>query len=211
MKKMLVFLAVVGMALSAQADFTWSAGYYFYDSNGTSGSWLIRNTSSSIGVFVQLIRDVNNDGAAAISGTGTGVSGDDVVYAVAWFGADGFGADMPPYHGQWWQPTGGQNMTAGASEDGYSFYARVWDAPAASWNGLNTAIDPSAMYYQGPVWTYDNDTPGQYYDMAPTAEGTTAGFSLGYVTTSQVVPEPTTLMLGLVGLVLLRLFRVKKA
>jgi len=210
MKKMLVFLAVVGIALSVQADFQWQAGYYFYDSNGTSGSWLTHSTDNSIGVFVQLIRDVNNDGAAAISGTGTGVSGDDVVYAVAWFGSDG--QTVPPaYHGQWWNPTDGQTMIAGASEDGYSFYARVWDAPAASWNGLSTAIDPSAMYYQGPVWTYDNDTPGQYYDMAPTAEGTTAGFSLGYVTTSQVVPEPTTLMLGLVGLVLLRLFRVKKA
>ncbi len=210
MKKIFVFLAVVGMVLSAQADFFWQSSAYFYDSNGTSGSWLTHNTSSSIGVFVQLIRDVNNDGAAAISGTGTGVSGDDVVYAVAWFGADG--SSVPPaYHGQWWNPSTGPTITAGVTEDGYSFYARVWDAPAASWNGLSTAIDPSAMYYQGPVWTYDNDLPSSSYDMTPTAEGTTAGFSLGYVTTSQVVPEPTTLMLGLVGLVLLRLFRVKKA
>jgi len=210
MKKILVFLAVVGLALSAHADFQWGSSYYFYDSNGTAGNWLIHNTSSSVGVFVQLIRDVNNDGAAAISATGTGVSDDDVVYAVAWFGADG--VSVPPaYHGMWWSPNTGQTMTAGPTEDGYSFYARVWDSPAATWNGLSTAIDPSAMYYQGPVWTYDNDTPLQNYDMAPTAEGTTTGFGLGYVTTSQVVPEPTTLMLGLVGLVLLRLFRVKKA
>lgn len=217
----LIVIMACACASIALADFSWQASCYFYDQNGTSGNWLVKEPNQLEGVFAQLIYAGANGVADSIDAAGTtGVTGDDVIYDVSWFGEDGYDGDdhdgggaIDPdiYDGFWWFPSVGKTITAGASEDEYVFYARVFAVPASSWNGLSTTLAADAWYYQSPTWTYDNDVVGDF-DMTPVREGQT-GLPLDYVSTStgQVIPEPSSIALGLVGLVLLRVFRRKKA
>jgi hypothetical protein len=197
-KKALIALLAIGlMASVAQADFFWTAGNYIYNSDGST--WATRDTDNSVGFFAQLIYAGSDGIANDISGTGTGVTGDDSVYNVAWLGEDGGSID-----GVWWSGTG-KTVPGTATEDGYNFYARIYAAPAASWNGLATTIDNQSYYYQGSVWDYDNDAPAgtETYSFDSAESGNWS------IDTPIAVPEPTSVILALLGLGLVRLYRRK--
>ncbi|MBN2564035.1 MAG: hypothetical protein JXQ75_24235 [Phycisphaerae bacterium] len=198
MRRLFAVAVVLAMVLvpATMADFRWAAGMYFYDSDGTT--WLIHNPVDNIGVFVQLIHDVDGDGIDGCLAGGTGVTGDDVVWGVSWFGEDTY-----TINGQWWEPNIGKLMTASSAEDGWYLYARVWNDPAATWNGLNTVVPSGASvrYWDGALWQYDNDVPGTYDMTASESQNVTVD------STPSAIPEPTIAALGLVGLLLIRGFR----
>lgn len=196
MKKALIALLAIGlMATVAQADFQWGSAAYIYGSDGST--WAIRDTDVTVGFFAQLIYAGSDGVAQPLTGTGTGVDGDDSIYDVSWFGEDGGSVDGIFYAGA------GKTITAGAPEDGYNFYTRFYAAPAATWNGLATTIDDQSYYWEGDVWTYDNDLPDPKTYAADHAE------SGNYAINVETIPEPTSVILALLGLGLVRLYRRK--
>ncbi|MGD9873254.1 MAG: hypothetical protein AB7T27_03185 [Kiritimatiellia bacterium] len=192
-KAIFTSLLIIAAASFVHADFNWGSYWYFYDSDGTT--WLNNDASQTVGAFVQLIRDVDGDGIDAAIGTGTGIVGgsDDVIFWASWFG------ENDPTDGQF---VGPESVTAGAPEDGYIFYARVWSDPVAVWSGTSSTVPAGATYWDGSQFVFDNDVPTLTYNMS-SAE------SANVIVGTSPIPEPTVLGLGLIGLVLLRSFRRK--
>lgn len=204
MKKCLIILGILAIATTASfANFDWGAYYYFYEAAGTT--FLTSDASEANGCFVQLIHDVNGDGLdAAVDNGGNGINAasDDVVYMGAWLGIDG-GANQ----GQFTASVA--DVAAGASEDNYVFYGRVWSAAAATWNGVDSTIDTGvSTYWDGLAFSFDNDAPSPVYNM--TAEAG-LGLNANVNLVPAAIPEPTVIAMGLLGIALIRgLRKIKK-
>ncbi|NCC61957.1 MAG: hypothetical protein EOM12_13680 [Verrucomicrobiae bacterium] len=199
MKKCLSVMAILAIAtIAGYANFDWGSYYYFYDTDGST--FLTSDSSESVGCFVQLIWDVDGDGLdqAVNYGTGIAAGSDDQVYMSAWLG---FGGSTVP--GMFVNEMTPAIVTAGLGEDGYIFYGRVWSAPAATWDGLNSTIDASSRYWDGSEFTYVDGVPS-IYNMS-SAE------SANITVNTAPIPEPTVIALGVLGIALVRgLRKVKK-
>jgi hypothetical protein len=201
-KGLILIALVTVLATVSYANFDWGAYWYFYESDGST--WLENDADNSVGAFVQLIHDVDGDGLDTPVNTGTGISGtsDDTIYWATWFGDNGGG------DGAFTGISSPVDVTAGASEDGDIFYARVWSAPSTSWDDLNSTIDGSANYWDGLGYTYSDGSPSTYNMTGPSGSPYSANITVDG--TPVAVPEPTVVALAALGLLLIRGFRRNK-
>lgn len=205
MRRMIVaILFVCSVAFIVNADFDWATYWYFYD---TGGTFLTNNTANTVGVFAQLIWDVDDDGIDPANinyTTGIDPASDDVVYMASWFG-DG-GAGNP---GQFTTVT----VTAGDPQTNGTFYARVWSAPVGTWSAESSQIPTGATYWdaytdgQGAVLGFEYPGAFTTYSMSgPNGSPYSANITASY----SPVPEPSSFLLATAGLFLVRLIRRKK-
>jgi len=200
MKKIGLVVAILLVATLAHADFDWGAYWYFYDSGGST--FLANNAGNTVGAFAQLIWDVDGDGLDTPVNSGTGIApgSDDVVYWASWFGENAGVA------GQFSGAGTPETVTAGAPQDGEIFYARVWSAPAATWNANASTITTTANYWDGLQLTYSDGATLTYNMTGISGSPYNANITVDGVT----IPEPTVFALGALGLILVRAFRRKK-
>ncbi len=208
MKKLVIVLAAIIIAGVAHANFDWSNYWYFYDEGGVN--FATNASSSTVGFFVQLIWDVDDDGLdAPVTTTATGISttSDDMVYWVSWLGENDGGTGMPGDFGG----SNPETVTAGAAQDANHYYARVWNAPATTAfvnTDTNTAVNglgTTARYWDGLEFTYADGAP-QTYVMTG---GAGSPYNSNITIDSVPIPEPTTFALLGIGLLAARFVRKK--
>lgn len=218
-KNMCASLAILLLAGSAVADLEWYVGVDYRavgpddpsDRNETSFTTLLQNSpfDPSVGYMVQLIytgADNQSDPASPLSSTGVG--GDDMVVDTRWFGAglslsDPGGAFNAGY--AW----GGEDEDA--LDDltvGLNFFVRAWVGvsldPAQILDGDPTARIPEANA-AGHRWYGDS---GLYVNLGddpegdgglPTSSQVDFGGLGGGIVANQLIPEPSSVVLVLVG------------
>jgi hypothetical protein len=216
---------MVGLGTSSEANFKWGMTGYFYDVDGAT--WLVPVSSDATsGVFAQLIRTGNtgdlpgtdhmNNGIDLLDPQG--VAGNDEVVRVSWMGESGLTGD-----GTWSDSQGFEvDVAAAGINDGDILFARIWNRPAASWDGtpagsLPDLSDPFSqvnvsgnilVYFDGGLFTYLDPglNPPETYSMEQGAdEKFGPGPNLNF--TLQAVPEPSVFGLTFIGLLLVRFYR----
>lgn len=191
--KVLAVLGVVAISVAPMAKavdtIAWGNGAFkAYQSDTVT--LLPGNASSSIGGFVQMIY-LGVDGIYnGYVGSGTGVSGDDVVVATTWIGSGGMvvaGAFSPA------------SFTA-TTAIGSKYEIRFFDNASSNYAG--GAVPTSGYYGLSQVFTQAGD---------PNLGGTDSfSFNANYSTTTPV-PEPSTVMLMLAGLGLVGMRKLRRS
>ena len=98
----------------------------------------------ALGVFVQLLWDVNSDGADIAvgdlqgGGNGNGASSTDIVVSATWLGRDSAAAMIGVSDG--WLPGLVFNSKAAGQPDDADYYVRVWNLPSPSFNLTNPEL-----------------------------------------------------------------------
>jgi hypothetical protein len=189
MKKL--FVLAVGIALvsfAAKADLYW-------ESNGTqpadSNPPFTMSNDPAVGDFLQLIYSPSGV-PQPFSGTGTGVTGSDLVWATGYFGQDDDLLETPGSFAS-------HLAVSGTAPGGGTavFYVRGYDGPAPNFgDGTSAVIPTGAKVFQS--------TATISYTYNPTAPDTVYSFDL-----VAAVPEPAMVSLFLSGLGSLYMLRRK--
>ena len=187
MKSFVLAAAAVAVAMGAQAELAidWSNPNGYYDSNDVDGAALVTGG----GIYAALVWD--EDGTPGAAATGDLFGGGTALVEVdlaALAGNDfGWGTIIP---------VGGDGSVP---FQGGFVYARVFEASDAG------SVDVGTWYYDGPVIEVvdvnkGNTPPDLSQAYNANRDSSSNGFGGDPLSTAQVVPEPTTLALLVVGL-----------
>lgn len=183
-----VSLIVCGALLytqSAFADLRWGSTGAI--SNAVGSAVATSDTDPTVGVFAQLIRILEGSEPSSFVNSGTGTSGNDIVWNTAFAGQNN------PLHGD--QPGEFTFQVGVIGPELGLYYVRVFDAPQSSLSdfnmGTNAPIPEASQYYwQSAPYNYSS-----HNEILPT----TWNFAPSGGQTLTLIPEPNVLALILMG------------
>ncbi|MFH0879390.1 MAG: PEP-CTERM sorting domain-containing protein [Lentisphaerota bacterium] len=207
MRKIGLMIAVLALMGAVQMSFGAADNLNWYNGTNASGFgaerpnqpgvYLPTDASSAVGAMYQIIKTSVAAGGtpnapSASFGSGTGLTGGDAIVTWGWCGENFEGDGVYSGAALW------SSLGVIATDH---IFIRVWDKPTSGSGNMPTAFDYGSgniggYYFNNPVIVLNqiNIGPNQYYAPGNDIAATSWTFL------ASTVPEPGTIILGLLGL-----------